>query len=70
MFAFVILHRLPSRNTSVFAPYVAIAESNDEAIAMLTEQIGLDGTCQVNGKPLDSATTAALVLQPGDVRAL
>jgi hypothetical protein len=37
---------------------------------MVTEQIGLDGTRQVNGKPLDSATTAALGLHPGDIRAL
>jgi hypothetical protein len=29
-----------------------------------------DGSCEVNGKPLDEVTVAALGLQPGDDRAL
>jgi hypothetical protein len=70
MFAYVIIHRPSGRDTSIFTLYVATAGSADEAIESVTRKFALSGSCEVNGKPLDTVTVAALGLQPGDVHAL
>jgi hypothetical protein len=70
MFAFVIVHRPLGGDTSAFSLYVAMSETSAEALARVRERFGLEGSCEVNGKPLASKTADALGLQPGDVRAL
>jgi hypothetical protein len=69
MFAYVIIHRPSGRDTSIFALYVAMAENADEAIKSVASKFALDGSYEINGKPLDGVTVSALGLQPGDVRA-
>ena len=66
---FVHVHRPPDR-TGDFELYVAVTETSPEAVTAIKERFGLGGWLEVNGRPLDDRTVAALGLAPGDVRAM